>query len=382
MKARKRVIQGGTSAGKTYGIIPVLINQAVETPRLTLTVVAETIPAVKSGAVQIFKDVMQDTNNWIDSHWLGNPMQYHFHNRSKIQFKAFDSVGKAKAAGKREILFLNEANHIPYYIADALMIRTTQDIYIDFNPDNEFWAHTEVLKEPGSEFLKLTYQDNEALPPTTLQELMIRKEKAKTSSYWANWCRVYLEGDIGRLEGIIFEDWALIDKVPQDATLIGYGLDFGYTNDPTTLLAAYRYDNTLIWDELIYQTRLKNSDIAALLKAKGVNRSAYIYADSAEPKSIAEINTYGFKIKPADKGKDSINFGIDAMQEHPFKVTKTSVNTIEELRRYAWDKDKLGNTLNRPIDAFNHCIDAMRYLTIMKVSKRRQGTGLGQSSLI
>ena len=203
MKARKKVIQGSTSAGKTYGIIPELIDRAIKEPKLKITVVAETLPAVKDGCKDIFQEVMVNTNRWIQDHWIGNPMEYTFSSGSRMQFKSFDSVGKAKAAGKRDILFLNEGNHIPYPIADALMTRS-KETYIDFNADEEFWAHTEVLTEPNSEFLKLTYLDNEALPKEILEELLIKKSKAFhdiniteeeglyhefniKSHHWANW---------------------------------------------------------------------------------------------------------------------------------------------------------------------------------------------------
>jgi len=369
MKARKKVIQGGTSAGKTYGIIPVLIDIASKTDNLKITIVAETIPAVKNGCVDIFKEIMQDTGRWRESGWLGNPMQYTFSNGSRIQFMAFDTVGKAKAAGKRDILFINEGNHISYGIADALMIRS-KITYIDFNPDNEFWAHTEVLTEPNSEFLLLTYKDNEALPVETYEDLMIKVEKAKTSKYWQNWCKVYIDGEVGVLEGVIFDNWLTVDIVPYQAELVGYGMDFGYTNDPTTVVACYRYDNKLIWDEVIYQKGLKNSEIVALLKSNNTSQRIDIIADSAEPKSIAEIKSYGFNIKGVDKGADSIVFGIGTLQESKFSVTSRSLNLIKELRKYSWEVDKEGNKLNKPIDAFNHCIDAMRYLSMMKLANK------------
>ena len=197
MKARKKVIQGGTSAGKTHGIIPILIDKAIK-KKLKITIVAETIPAVKDGPVDIFKEVMQDTNRWDENSWIGNPMEYTFPNKSRIQFKAFDTVGKAKASGKRDVLFMNEANHISFNIADALMIRS-KETWLDYNPDNEFWAHTEVLPEPNSEFLLLKYTDNEAIPPETLEDLMLKKEKAKTSKYWENWCKIYIDGEMAVL---------------------------------------------------------------------------------------------------------------------------------------------------------------------------------------
>ena len=368
MTQRKRVIQGGTSSGKTYGIIPIIIDKAARTPRLKITVIAESIPAVKDGAVKIFKDIMFDTGRWIESHWIGNPMEYTFSNGSIIQFKSFDSVGKAKASGKRDILFLNEANHISFEIADALMIRS-KVTWIDFNPDNEFWAHTEVLPEHNAEFLLLTYKDNEGLPPETLEDLLIKIEKAKTSDYWANWCRVYVDGEIGNLQGSVFENWSQCDEIPKDAEFISYGMDFGFTNDPSTLIAVYRYNNELYLDELIYQTKLTNSDLIAKLKELNVYQHQMIVADSAEPKSIEDIRRAGFRIDGAKKGADSIRNSIDTLQAYKLCVSKRSLNLIKELRNYKWVTDKDGKSTSQPIDNYNHAIDAIRYVALNRLKK-------------
>jgi len=367
---RKKVIQGSTSAGKTYGIIPDIIDKLART-KLKATIVAETIPAVKDGVVDIFKEVMQNTGRWRQTGWIGNPMEYTFVNGSRMQFKAFDTVGKAKASGKRDILFLNEANHIHYKIADALMIRS-KDIYLDYNPDEQFWAHTEVLQEPNSEFLSLTFKDNEALPPETLEDLMIKKAKAfynpdiedeflfidenVKSSYWGNWWKVYGMGMVGSLEGVVFSNWSQTGEIPEDARYIGTGLDFGYTNDPTAIIDVYQWNDYRVLDEVCYAYKLVNADIAEILKDKGT-----VYADSAEPKSIEEIKRKGVYIKGATKGKDSINFGIQVMQDQKYLITERSRNLIKELRMYRWDEDKAGKQLNKPIDSFNHGIDAVRY---------------------
>lgn len=374
MKARKRVVQGGTSAGKTYAIIPALIDRALKSKRLKITVVAETLPAVKEGALDIFINVMYDTGRWIDSNWNASSLTYTFGNKTRIQFKSFDTVGKAKASGKRDILFINEANTIAFEIADALMIRS-KETYIDFNPDNEFWVHTEVLTEPNSEFLLLTYKDNEALPPETLEDLLIKKSKAFhdpsltddllftesniKSSYWANWWKVYGLGQVGNLEGVVFDSWSEVETIPPNAKLLGYGMDFGYTNDPTTLTAIYELDQVRYWDELIYETGMLNSDIARRCKQLGVD--GVIIADSAEPKTIKELKNFGLKIQEADKGSDSIRFGIDKIHEKPFVVTKRSVNIKTELQKYKWATDRDGKSLNVPIDAHNHSLDGVRY---------------------
>ncbi len=381
MKARKRVVQGGTSSGKTYGIVPILIDWATKNPRKTITVVAESIPAIKSGALKIFTDVMIDTNRWHEDRYNATERTYTYANKTTIQFTSFDSVGKAKAAGKRDILFMNEANHIDYDIADALMIRSLQT-WIDYNPDESFWAHEEVLQEPNSEFLLLKYTDNEALPTETLEDLMIKLDKAYynpdgdrkdpnniKSTYWANWCRVYIDGEIGQLEGVIFDNWKQVDDIPKEAQLIAHGLDWGFTNDPSALISVYRCDNKIYLDERIYETRLTNYEIVARLKSILILRSECIIADSAEPKSIQDLTNAGFYVQAAKKGPDSIRNSIDRLQQYEIYITKNSINLIKEFRQYRWAKDTLGKTLNIPNDFLNHGIDAVRYVALNKLSQ-------------
>jgi len=371
LNGKNKIIQGATSSGKTYGIIPILYDKALETPNTLITIVAETIPSLKDGCVKIFQDFMFEEKRWREDCWIGNPMQYTLPNRSRLQFKSFDSEGKAKASGKREILFINEANHVPFVIADALMIRTTREVWIDFNADSEFWGHTELLKEPNTDFLKLTYLDNESIPIGTLEKMLTRKTKAEQEEregrkgYWWNWWQVYGLGEIGRLQGVVFNNWSEIDRVPDDARFVGYGIDFGYTNDPTAVVKCYEYNGQRIYDEVIYRTGLLNNEIADLLKVHGITKRDIGYADSADPKSIDDINRHGFSIKPVVKGADSIMYGVGIMQETPFQITSRSINFKKELRNYCWAKDKDGNEINKPIDAFNHICDAARYFEMM-----------------
>jgi len=388
MKARKKVIQGSTSAGKTYGIIPILIDKATKTPKLRITIVAETIPAVKDGAVSIFKDVMQDTGRWIEGNMIMNPIQYKFTNGSIIQFRSFDSVGKAKAAGKRDILFINECNHVAYNIADTLIIRS-KECYFDFNPDNEFWAHTEILTESNSEFLSLTYLDNEGLPKETLEDLINKRAKAYfdvegsytdpaniKNAYWANWWKVYGLGETGNLQGVIFNNWKQIEELPKEAKLLGYGMDFGY-NDPTTLIAAYKLNNKFIFDEVIFQSELTIPQIDKLMQDRKVERTARIYADEASPMMIKELKDERWKVLAAEKGKGSIMFGLEKLQqEEEFYVTSRSIRLIEELRKYSWATDRAGERLDSPIDNWNHGIDAIRYfMTSQNKSSGRYSYG-------
>lgn len=362
MKARKKVIQGSTSSGKTYGIIPIIYDKMIANDGLKVTVVAETLPAVKEGALDIFKNFMFEEGRWVDACWNASTLTYTRPNRSRIQFKSFDSEGKAKASGKRDILFLNEGNHIPYKIADALMIRS-KETWIDFNADSEFWAHTELLKEHNSQFLKLTYLDNEGIPKETLEDLLIKKVKAEEEErqgikgYHWNWWQVYGLGEIGSLQGVIFNNWTQIPELPKEAKLLGTGLDFGFTNDPTAAIEVYQHDGSYILHERIYQTGLLNSDIAKLLQP----HTATVIADSADPKSIEELRRAGVRIKGATKGTDSIRFGIQLMQEKHWYVTAESLNLIKELRGYVWETDKNGDPTGNPIGKLNHGIDGWRY---------------------
>jgi phage terminase large subunit len=355
LKKRIKIIQGGTSAGKTFGIIPVLIDKAARQNGLEISIVAESIPHLRRGALKDFLKIMKWTNRYYDERFNKTLLRYEFANGSVIEFFSADDSSKLRGA-RRDILYINECNNVNFEAYNELAIRTKHEVYLDFNPANEFWVHKELKDEPDSDFLILTYKDNEALDKSIVDQIEKNRDKAATSTYWANWWRVYGLGEIGMLEGVIFSNWKPIDVIPNEAKLIGIGLDFGYTNDPTAIIEIYNYNNTRIINELKYQTGLLNSDIAKLLP-----KDVTVYADSSEPKSIEEIRRYGITIKGVTKGKDSINYGIDVMQRQTYLVTSNSTNLIKELRSYTWDTDKQGTRLNKPIDNFNHAIDALRY---------------------
>jgi len=355
LKKRIKIIQGGTSAGKTYGILPVLITHAAKYPKTEISVVAETIPHLRRGALKDFLRIMKDTGRYFDERFNKSLLRYEFYNGSYIEFFSADDSSKLRGA-RRDVLYINECNNVTFESYNELAIRTKKAVYLDFNPANEFWVHTELKDEADSDFLILTYKDNEALDNSIVQQIEKNRLKAETSTYWANWWRVYGLGEIGMLEGVIFSNWKTIDNLPKEANLIGIGLDFGYTNDPTAIIEIYNYNGTRIINELKYQTGMLNSDIANALP-----KHVPVYADSSEPKSIEEIKRYGITIKGVTKGKDSINYGIDVMQRNEYLVTSNSTNLIKELRAYCWDTDKQGTRLNKPIDTNNHGIDALRY---------------------
>jgi phage terminase large subunit len=371
INARKKVIQGGTSAGKTFGILPILIDKAARTPNLEISVVSETIPHLRRGALKDFLKIMIWTNRYVDAHYNKSLLIYRFANGSYIEFFSAEQEEKLRGA-RRNILYINECNNLPFEAYHQLAIRTSHDIYLDYNPTREFWAHTEVLKEPDAELLIVTYEDNEALPPNVVSDLMIAKKKAETSDYWKNWWRVYGLGLVGTLDGVIFPNFNLIDEFPKDCKWIAYGQDFGFTNDPSALIKV-GYINGEIWlQEMIYQKGLTNQDLSNKYKEIGIKPLDEIFADSAEPKSIEELKREGWRgIKPTLKGKDSVNTGIGIMQSHKINITKDSTNLIKEFRNYQWEKDNDGKTTNKPIDDYNHGIDAVRYVCLMKILKKK-----------
>ena len=372
MTARKKVIQGGTSAGKTYAILAVLIHIAAKS-KTEISVVSESIPHLRRGAMKDFGKVMQWTNRWRDEGWNKTLLTYTFANGSTIEFFSADQEAKLRGA-RRQVLYINEANNIDFEAYHQLAIRTSESIYIDFNPVSEFWAHTEVLAEQDSELIVLTYRDNEALPATIRDDIEAAQVKAATSTYWANWWKVYGLGEVGSLQGVVFDDWQQVDGIDfAGDKLVAIGLDWGYTNDPTAVVAVYKRGGAILLHELLYSSGLTNQDIADHLRKLGIGRSWPIIADSAEPKSIEEVHRLGFNIHPATKGADSIRNSIDILKRQPLLVTRESTNLIKELRNYTWDTDKTGASLGVPIDRYNHAIDAVRYVALNKLSQSAGG---------
>jgi phage terminase large subunit len=355
LKNRIKIVQGGTSASKTYSILAVLIDKALRKDGLEISIVAESIPHLRRGALKDFIKILKWTNRFNDQQLNKSLLTYQFKNGSVVEFFSADDASKLRGA-RRDILYINECNNVTFESYNELAIRTKREVFLDFNPANEFWVHKELKDEPDTDFIILTYKDNEALDESIVSQIEKNRDKAATSSYWANWWRVYGLGEVGSLEGVVFNNWKEIDTIPKEAKLIGIGLDFGYTNDPTAAIEIYNYNGTRIINELVYRTGMVNSDIAKILPS-----GVIIYADSSEPKSIEEIRRQGKTIKGVTKGADSINYGIDVMQRQDYLVTKQSTNLIKELRSYCWDTDKQGQRMRKPIDHYNHAIDALRY---------------------
>jgi phage terminase large subunit len=366
-------VQGGSSASKTYSILAVEIDHCTKNPYTETSVVAESIPHLKRGAMRDFMKIMTVTGRFNAARWNATDFRYKFANGSYIEFFSADDDSKLRGA-RRDRLYMNEANNLSFHAYTELAARTKQSVILDWNPVNEFWFHSELMHDEDVDFLILTYKDNEACPKSARDFIEKARVKAETSEYWANWYKVYGLGQVGTLQGAIYEDFEVVEGIDVSrAKFVALGLDWGFSNDPTALVAIYRQGDCLLIQELLYSTGLTNQDIADKLRSLGITRAWEIVADSAEPKSIEEIYRLGFNIKPAEKGPDSVRNGIDILKRFKLQVTKDSTNLIKELRSYTWATDKEGKNTGVPIDSFNHACDAMRYVALNKLRVSNSG---------
>jgi phage terminase large subunit len=359
LRKRIRAVAGGTSASKTISILIWLIDYCQTNKGKTASVVSESYPHLEKGAMLDFENIMKDRGYWNDDRWNQTKHTYTFETGSRLEFYSPDTYGKAHGP-RRDVLFINEANNLDYKIADQLMIRTREIVWMDWNPSAEYWFYTEILpnRKQDTDFITLTYLDNEALDPVTVREIESHKDNK-------SWWPVYGLGQLGDVQGRVYSDWLIIDEIPHEARLERYGLDFGYSNDPSAAVAVYRYNGGFIIDEVLYGKEMLNKTIADTLKQYP---RALIIADSAEPKSIAEIKSYGLNIVGATKGKDSVNNGIQLVQAQRISVTSRSLNVIKEYRNFLWLTDRDGKSLNTPDHEYSHAMDAIRYPIVSLVN--------------
>ncbi|HEY8928590.1 MAG TPA: terminase large subunit [Mucilaginibacter sp.] len=354
--------QGGTSSGKTYSIVLTLFCLACETGKLVITVVGQDIPNLKAGALRDALNIYADwtaLQSAIKSYNKTDRI-FEFYNGTIIEFKSYENAQDAKS-GKRDFLFVNEANGIPWDVYTELALRTRGKIFIDYNPNVAFWVHDNLLGKPGVQLIISDHRHNPFLPVQ-----MKNKIEALKDIDMEQW-RVYARGLTGKITGLVFDNWTVCEKIPAGAKLVAAGLDFGFTNDETAFLVVYRQNGELWIDEILYATGLTNIDISNQLSAKGISKDTAIIADCAEPKSIEELRRLGWLITAAKKGPDSVNNSIDILKRYPFNITRSSINLRNELSRYKWRTDRAGSPLNKPVDSWNHLIDALRYVALNKL---------------
>ncbi len=377
LSRRVRGVRGGTSASKTISIEMVLIDLAQRDSAPTLTsIVSESMPHLKRGAIKDFKAIMQEHEYWEEDRWNASDFHYTFPLAdadgtmvqwagSRIEFFSADQPSKVRGP-RRHRLFMNEANNLPLETFEQLEVRTEEFIFLDWNPTSPFWwEDMEDPDEPDigvkdredAEELVLTYLDNEALSPAIVSSIEKRRGRKQ-------WWRVYGEGEYGEVIGRIYKGWKLIDEVPHEAKLLRIWVDFGFSNDPASIGAIYSYNGGYIIHEIAYATGMSNADIAQTILNFLDGDQCIVVCDNSEPKSIEELKKLGIKLAvPCRKGKDSISFGIKTVQDEPISITKESTYTLKEYRAYMFAVDEMtGKILAWPDEGQDdHSMDGIRY---------------------
>lgn len=357
------VNQGGSSSGKTYSILQVLFTKAVQ-ESVVITVVGQSIPNLKAGALRDAIDIVNGSPQLKSFITDYNKSERIFTtlNNSVIEFKSYLTPQDAKS-GKRDYLFINEAQGIPYPTYMELYMRTKIRAYIDYNPNEEFWVHENVIGQPNTKLLISDHRHNPFVTNKIREKLEALKDKDM------DLFKVYARGMTGKIEGLIFRNYDTIDYVPENAKFLAYWIDWGFTNDPTSFGGVYLYNGELILDELIYDTGMTNADIVKRLGELNIPKNKEIIADSAEPKSIEDLKRAGYYVYPAKKGNDSIINSIDTLKQFKLIITNTSYGLKKEIKSYKWRVDSSGRTINEPVDFLNHSIDGIRYVALNKINK-------------
>lgn len=363
------VNQGGSSSAKTYSILQVLFVKAIKYPRSIITIVGETIPNLKSGALRDAQTIVGSSPQLqkLITSYNATDRVYTMYNGSVLEFKSYETSQSAKS-GKRDFLFVNEANGISYEIYNELNLRTKKQTFIDYNPNAEFWVHEKVIGKKGVEVFISDHRHNPYVPQKVRDKIEALKDV--DVELW----KVYARGKTGRIEGLVFRNWDICEDIDRvRCKLVALGMDWGFTNDPTALVAVWKDGDHLYVEELMYERGLTNQDIGARLKEMAIGRTHEIIADSAEPKSIEEVHRMGFNIHGANKGKDSIQNSIDILKRYKLHVLRGSANLIKELNSYKWKQDKNGNPLNEPVGFNDHLIAGLRYVALNKLKVANSG---------
>jgi phage terminase large subunit len=360
---RIAVLQGGARSGKTFSALQWIIRTATTYKGLTYSIVRKTLPALKTSAMRDFFEILKEVGLYEEKYHNKSENTYTL-NGNLIEFFSTDDAQKIRGR-KRNVLFCNEGNELELEDWRQLVLRTTGKIIIDYNPsDFEHWIYDQVIPREDAGLLITTYKDNPHLPDSLKRE--IENLASADPEYW----KIFGLGQRGQLVGLVFNNWSEGVVIPEGAKFIGFGLDWGFTNDPSAVVGVWKRDDTLYVKEHLYERGLTNQDISSRLKDFATNRDEF-FADSAEPKSIEEVYRMGWNIKPTQKGKDSILNSIDILRR--FKIVLIGSNLTREFKTYKWKQDKAGKLINEPIDFNNHLIDSLRYLALMKLNENRKG---------
>jgi phage terminase large subunit len=352
--------QGGTSSSKTYSILQMILTIAEGGKKKRhWSVVSESIPHLKRGVIRDSQAILGES--WDDDEYNKTDRIYKTRNH-EIEYFSADNSAKLRG-GRRDFLYINEANNISKAAYDELQVRTRLKTIIDYNPVSEFWAH-ELIGTKGVAFIHSTYQDaKHVLPPEIVLSIESRKDKDP------NWWRVYGLGEVGNIEGLCHPYMRTVPDIPDGGARV-FGIDFGFGGDPCCLTENVVIGDDLYSDQLIYEKGLLNSQLAARFASLGI-RKHYdeIYADSAEPKSIAELCAYGYNVKACPKGADSVVHGIQFVNRYRQHWTTRSLEAIKEQRNYRYIEDRDGRLTEKPMDDYNHGMDSRRYAIVGKFAQ-------------
>ena len=359
------VEQGGTRSGKTYNIILWIIFQyCTNNNGKVVTICRKTFPSLRATVLRDFISILQQHKIYSEKFHNKSNSEYHLFD-NLIEFISLDQPQKIRGR-KRDLLFINEANELYFEDWQQLVFRTQDKIILDYNPSDEYhWIYDKVIPREDCAFFKTTYLDNPFVEDSIIKE--IERLKDTDEQYW----EVYGLGERSASRSTIFS-YVEVNQIPVDANLIAYGMDFGYTNDPTTLVSVYIDNHNLYIKEHLYRTQMTTNDINTFLKEEKLLNNP-IYADSAEPRLIGELRRMGHNIFPSIKGKDSVNAGIDLLKRYKIHILSSSNNAISEFRNYKWREDKTGMLVNIPEDKHNHIIDPCRYATYSILSRPNFG---------
>ena len=366
-ETRIQIHQGGTRSGKTYSICQTLIEWCVNNPNAgwVITIIRKTMPSLKASVMRDFFQILEKEEWYSPANHNKSSSQYILFG-NMIEFVSIDMPQRIRGR-KRNIAFLNECNELTFEDFTQTILRTSEILIMDFNPSDVFsWIYDKVMIRDDASFFQTTYLDNPFLDENTIKE--IEYLKITDENYW----RIYGLGERGLNIAAIFPHFHQVDKTPDRAQFISFGLDWGFTNDPSALISVYKDGLDLYVEEHLYETGLTNNDLSRKMRDLGIERQEII-ADSAEPKSITELSRQGFLIKGANKGPDSIRLGIDVMKRHRIYITKESTNLIKEMQSYKWKTDRDGKQINQPEIGNDHAIDALRYVCLNKLMENYSG---------
>jgi len=357
--------QGGTRSGKTYNIILwIIFEYCTRNHDKVITICRKSFPSLRATVLRDFMSILQANKLYSERHHNKSNSEYYLFG-NLVEFISLDQPQKIRGR-KRDLLFINEGNELFFEDWQQLVFRTQERIVLDFNPSDEYhWIYDKVIPREDCDFFKTTYLDNPFVEDSIIKE--IERLRDTDEQYW----QIYGLGERAASRSTIFK-YTEVNIIPQEAELVAYGMDFGYTNDPTTFVSVYTQGLNLYIKEHLYKTQMTTQDINLFLKAEELLGKP-IYADNAEPRLISELRKMGHNIAPSIKGRDSINAGIDLLKRYKINVLSSSTNAISEFRNYKWKEDKAGMLINTPEDKHNHIIDSCRYATYSILSSPNFG---------